>query len=189
MFCPSCGSFVQDGSLACPNCGSEMPVEGRTMEGSDNNSINSAYNSGNYNGGAYGNGNALNYGMVPEKSNKRLIIATIAGIIALIATAFFCSAIIKNSSGKFDGTYKYSEVYEGQNYAMEIVISKGEFKYMITSPTKLTIAQGSVDIVGSIVTFKSDDIDTFSGTYNKNKKTLTFEGDTSADTMVFKKTS
>lgn len=193
MFCPSCGNFVQEGSLACPNCGSEMPVEDSPANTSDSNSTNSANNSGNYNnynGGSYsGSARPVNPGSNPNKSNKGLIIATLIGVAALILTAVFCSLMISNSSGKCDGTYVYSESYEGQDYTFEIVISKGKFEYNMTSPMKLTIAEGSTDTVGSIITFKSDDMDNFAGTYNKSKKTLTFEGDSSADTMVFKKTS
>lgn len=186
MFCPNCGSFVQDGNLSCPNCGSEMPVEDTSTQSSVTNSTYSANNYGSYTGGSV-RSNTLHSGMIPEKSNKGLIIATLIGIVALIMTAFFCSTLIKNSSGKLDGTYECEEFYDGQNCTLEIVISKGKFEYNMKEPYTLTVNKGSVDIVGNIVTFKPEDDESFSGTYNKAKKTITFKGSTSADTMIFKK--
>lgn len=191
MFCPNCGSFVQDGSPSCVNCGNKMPVEDTNVEGINTNSTYSANNYGSYSGVTNDN-NTLHSGMGTQKSNKGLIIATLIGIVALILTAFLCSALIKNSSGKLDGTYECEEFYEDQNCTLEIVISKGKFEYNMKEPYELPVYKGSVDIVGNIVTFKpkasgSYSDESFSGTYNKAKKTITFKGNTSADTMIFKK--
>lgn len=183
MFCPNCGLFVQDGSTACPGCGNEMPIEDTPYSYNSNNTYNAVPNGSN--GSSYSA--TPNSGMASEKSDKKLIIATLIGVAALILTVFFCSALLKNSSKNISGTYEVTMKYYGEDYSFELVISDDTFEYNLTDPTEENIYKGSVSVVGKILHFTPISGEDFSGEYSKSKKTITLESD--LGTMVFEKIS
>lgn len=148
MNCPNCGTEVQEGLMSCPNCAAALPV-------TDN-----PYN--------------VSTGpmAVPKKTNTGLIIGVVCGVAALLVVAVVCIVLLLGN-GK-DGTYVCKEM-SAFGVDCTLKVDGNKFTLKMSGFGESEKESGKIKFSGKTVKLTVDG-ETIEGTYNKSKKTITFEG-------------
>lgn len=169
MYCPSCGLFVQDDSLACSNCGEEMPIYDNYASG-----YSGTYNSNDYstNYSSDFSNSSLNYVSAPQKTDRKLIIATLIGVVALLFTVVLCSSLINKSLNNKNGTY-VCEYMKDLGINCTLIVDDDNFTLNISAYGESQTESGTIKFDGNKVELTVDS-NTVEGEYDKSNKTITF---------------
>ncbi len=150
MNCPNCGAQLQEGTLVCPNCAAALPVDNASQP---------AFNQ------------APVYD-VPKKSKKGLIIGLSCAAVVVIAAVILCVVLL--IGGGKNGTYLCKDM-EAYGVTCTIKVDGSKFTMKMAAFGENETQKGTIKFNGKKVKLTAEG-ETIEGTYNKSKKTITFEG-------------